>query len=158
MINSVYIYGASLMAQKVKNQPANAGDVDSIPGSRRFSGLGEAHWNHPPWPGAIVTMCTSRFTPGGPGEEHGTNTTAPTRRGQDRSQGDTTRPTTSQILAGNHLGWATHAPPRRTLSQNDWSDNPGTNPIHKPETVSHVAQRSSWAPSPCRSLPGHPSQ
>ena len=34
---------ASLMAHKVKNWPANAGDVDSIPGLKRFSMFGEAH-------------------------------------------------------------------------------------------------------------------
>ena len=129
MINSVYIYGASLMAQKVKNQPANAGDVDSIPWSRRFSVLGEAPWlKPPPWPGSTATMRMSRFTIRGPGEEHGTNKTAPARRGQDRSQGDTTRPTTSQNPRWQP-SWLSNAWTTRKDSESEWLVNPGTNPI-----------------------------
>ena len=41
------------------------------------------------------------------------------------------------LLAGIHLGWTRHAPPGRTLSQNDLAkDNPETNPITiKPKTT-----------------------
>ena len=37
------IYGASLVAQLVKNLPANAGDLDSIPGSGRPPGGGKGN-------------------------------------------------------------------------------------------------------------------
>ena len=53
-------------------------------------------WNHPPWPGTMVTICVSYFTTGSPGREHRTNKPPPTRRVRERSKGDTTCPTTSQ--------------------------------------------------------------
>ena len=40
---SVSIWGGCLMAQMVKNPPANAGDMGSIPGSGRFSGKGNGN-------------------------------------------------------------------------------------------------------------------
>ena len=42
-------------------------------------------------------------------------------------------------------------------SQGSAKDNPETNPITiKPETESHVAERSSWVPLPCCPPPGCP--
>ena len=35
-------------------------------------------WNHPPWPGTIVTICMSYFTIGSPGKEQRTNKPTPT--------------------------------------------------------------------------------
>ena len=58
--------------------------------------LGKAQGNHPPWPGATVTICMCCFMTGGPGKEHGTNKPPPTGRVQERSKGDTTCQTTSQ--------------------------------------------------------------
>ena len=40
---SVSLWGGYLMAQMVKNPPANAVDVGSIPGSGRFSGKGNGN-------------------------------------------------------------------------------------------------------------------
>ena len=53
-------------------------------------------WNHPPWPGSLVTICTSCFMTGGPGKEHRTNKPPPTGRVREWSKGDNTCPTTSQ--------------------------------------------------------------
>ena len=155
----ICIYMASLMAHKVKNRPDNAGDVDSIPGSKRFSVLREAHcWNRPPWPGTTVTIRTSCFTTGGPGEEPGTNKAPPTGRVRERSHGDPTCPTTSQ----NPLqppSWLSDACTTRKDSESEWlvRDNQETQPITiNPEAASHVAELSSWAPSPSCSPPGCP--
>ena len=83
--------------------------------------LGEAHWNRPPWPGTIVTVCISCFTTGGPGKEHRTNKPPPTRRVWERSKGDTTCAPTSQNPSLWHPSWLNKAaPPGRMLSQNDW--------------------------------------
>ena len=48
--------------------------------------------------------------------------------------------------------------PGRTLSQSDWPETSGeTHPITiKPETASHMAEHSSWVPSPSCSPPGRP--
>ena len=42
-LSSILNRGASLMAQMVKNQPAKAGDLDSIPGSGRLPGEGNGN-------------------------------------------------------------------------------------------------------------------
>ena len=62
------------------------------------------------------------------------------------------------LLFGIHLGWTRHAPPGRTLSQNDWlKEYLETNPITiKPKTASHVAELFSWVPLPYCSPPGCP--
>ena len=48
--------------------------------------VGEAHWNRPPWPGSVVTICMSCFMTGDPGKEHGTNKPPPTGRVRERSE------------------------------------------------------------------------
>ena len=68
------------------------------------------------------------------------------------------RPPSRIFLTGIHLGWTRHAPPGRTLSQNDWlKEYLETNPITiKPKTASHVAELFSWVPLPYCSPPGCP--
>ena len=89
--------------------------------------LGEAHWNHPPWPGTMVTICMSCFRTGGPGKEHGTDKPPPTGRVQ-KGQKETTYvwPPPRILLAGIHLGCTT-----RKDSETEWlaKDNLETNPI-----------------------------
>ena len=63
------------------------------------------------------------------------------------------RPPPRILLAGIHLGWTRRAPPRRTLSQNDWLK---TTITKKPEAVSHAAEQFSWVPLHSCSLPGSP--
>ena len=43
MITSMAVFGASLMFQRVKNLPANAGDMDLIPGLGRSPGEGNGN-------------------------------------------------------------------------------------------------------------------
>ena len=120
--------------------------------------LGEAHQLKPPTcPGTKVTICMSCFTTGGPGKEHGTNKPPPTGSVRERSKGDTTCPTTSQNPSPWPPSWLNKACTTRKDSESEWlaKDRPETNPITiKP--ASHVAERSSWVPSPCCSLPGRP--
>ena len=60
---------------------------------------------HPSQELCTVIICVSYFTTGGPGKENRTSKSPPTGRVWERSKGDTTRLTTSQILiAGIHLG------------------------------------------------------
>ena len=62
------------------------------------------------------------------------------------------------LLAGIHLGWAVVRATRKD-PESEWlaRDNPETNPITlKPETVSYVAEQSSWIPLPSCSPPGRP--
>ena len=122
-----------------------------------------ADWHHPSWPGKMVTTYMSYFTTGVPGEELGTNKLPRTGRIQDRSKGERRL----QSICSNNLPessslqsilakWYVHHQ-ERTLSQNDWLQNPETNPITiKPETLSHVAEQFSWVPLPSCSLPGRP--
>ena len=101
----------------------------------------------------------SCFTTGGPGKEHGTNKPSPTGRVRERSKGDTMCLTTSQNPSHWHPSWLSDAYTTRKDSESELlaKDNPETNPINiKPETVSHMAEQSSWVPLPCCSLPRHP--
>ena len=43
MITSMAVFGVSLMFQRVKNLPANAGNMGSIPGSDRSPGEGNGN-------------------------------------------------------------------------------------------------------------------
>ena len=125
----------------------------------RASVLGEAHWNHPPWPGTIITICMSCFMTGDPGKEHRTNEPAATRRTRKRSKGDTTCPTTSQNPSRRHPYWLNKVHTTRKDSESEWlaKDNMETNPITiKPETASHLAEQFSWIPLPYCSPPRHP--
>ena len=118
---------------------------------------GNIDQNCPSWSGTI-SYCTSYLTSGGPGKEWGTNKLTPTRKIRERSKGarDTSTYDSKSpqiLLDGIHLGWDMHTEPERTLSQNDWPET--TSPITiKPETVSHMAEKSCWVPLPCCSLPG----
>ena len=84
----------------------------------------------------------SCFMTGRPGKEHRTNKPPPTRRVQERSKSDTTCPTISQNPSLWHpFGWKKHAPPGRTLIQNDWLKTTGKlipSPWN-PEAASHMA-------------------
>ena len=80
----------------------------------------------------------SCFTIGGPGKEHGTNKSPPTRRVQQRLKGNTIYPTTSQNPSRWHPSWLNKACTTRKDSESEWlaKDNPETNPITiKPETL-----------------------
>ena len=113
--------------------------------------LGKAQGNHPPWPGATVTICMCCFMTGGPGKEHGTNKPPPTGRVQERSKGDTTCQTTSQNPSHWLPSWLSNACTTRKDSESDWliRDHPETIPITiKPKTVSHIAEQFSWVPLP----------
>ena len=121
--------------------------------------LGEAHWNRPPWPGTIVTICMSCFTTGSPAKEHRTNKPPPIGRVWKRSKGDTTCLTTSQNPTLWHPSWLNKACTTGKDSELEWlaKDNPETNPITiKLETASHVAELFSWVPLPYCSPPGCP--
>ena len=80
--------------------------------------LGEAHWNHPLWPGTILTICMSCFRTGGSGMEV-KSLHQPEEFGKGQKKTLHVQPP-PRILSGIHLGWTRHAPPGRPLSQNDW--------------------------------------
>ena len=115
-----------------KRPPSQLATKQQILSIKSLAGVvsgGTLNWNHPPWPGTIVTICVSYFTTG-PGKEHGTNKPPPARRVWERSKGDTVLPPPRILLAGIYLGWAMLAPPGRTL-ESGWlaRDNSETNPI-----------------------------
>ena len=117
------------------------------------------NWNCPPWPGTIVTICMSCFMTGGPGKEQGTNKPPPTRRVRERSEGDTTCPTTSQNPSLWHPSWLNKVCTTRKNSESEWlaKDNPETSPITiKPRTASHVTEQFYWVPSSSCSPHGCP--
>ena len=101
----------------------------------------------------------SYFRIGGPGKEHGNSKPPPTRRIQERSEGDTTCLTTSKNPSLWHPSWLNKACTTRRDSESEWlaKDNPETHHITlKPKTVSHMAQVFSWVPFPYCSPPGCP--
>ena len=101
----------------------------------------------------------SYFTTGSPSKEHGTNKPSPTRRIWERSKGDTTCPTTSQILFLWHPSWLSNMHATRKDPESEWlaRDNLEANPITiKPKTVSHMAEQFSWVALPYCSPPGLP--
>ena len=101
----------------------------------------------------------SCFTTEGPAKEHGTNKPPPTRRVQERSKGDTTRPTISQNHSHWHPSWLNKMCTTRKDAESEWlaKDDPETNPITiKPKTASHVTEQFSWVPFPSCSLPRCP--
>ena len=78
--------------------------------------------------GTIGTICRSPFTTGGSGKEHGTNKSPPKRRVQERSEGDTMCPTTSQNPRW-HPPWLSDACATRKDSESESlaKYNPETN-------------------------------
>ena len=122
--------------------------------------LGEAHW---PKPSTLTrhhsNHLTGSFTTGSPGKEHQTNKPPPTGRIGERSNRDTTCPTTSQNPSCWHPSWLNKACTARMDSESEWwaKDNPETNPKHH-KTASHVAELFSWVPLPYCSPPGRPFQ
>ena len=70
----------------------------------------------------------SYFTTGGPGKEQGTNKPPPTRRIWERSKGERRHQSTcpanlpESSSLESILAERLHAPPERTLSQNDWPE------------------------------------
>ena len=120
--------------------------------------LGVTRWlKHPPCPGTSVTICVSYFMKGGPG-----NTELISYHQPDvwkTSKGDATCWTTSQSPPRWHPPWLSNVCATKKDPESEClaKDNPETNPITvKPETASHMAEQSSWAPSPYCSPPGHP--
>ena len=104
----------------------------------------------------MVTICESYFTTGGPGKEHRTNKPPPTRRVWERSKGDTTTQNPSRWRPS----WLSNVWATRRDPESEWlaRDNLETHSISiKPETVSHVANESSWVPLRFCSLPRCPS-
>ena len=115
--------------------------------------------NSPPWPGIIVTICVSCFMTVGPGKGHGMNKPPPIGTVQERSKGDTMCPTISQNPSRWHPSCLSNACATRKDPESEWlvRDNSETNPFTiKPETVSHVAEQSSWVPFPYCFPPRHP--
>ena len=94
--------------------------------------------NRPPWPGTVVTICTSCFTTGGHGKGHGTNKPPPTGKVQKRSKGDTTCPTTSQNPPRWHPSWLSNVcatrkdPESERLTKDNLEINPITIKQNKP--------------------------
>ena len=68
---------------------------------------------------------------GGPDKEYGTNKPPPTRRVQERSQGDTECPSTSQNPSHQHPSWPSDACAIRKDPELEWlaKDHLETNPI-----------------------------
>ena len=109
--------------------------------------LAEAHWNRPPWPGTVVTICMSCFTTEvlvrEPISLHQLEELA---KGQNETPH--VQPPPRILLSGIHLGWARRAPPGKTL-ESEWlaKDNPEINAITiKLETASHETEQFSWVP------------
>ena len=75
----------------------------------------------------IVTICMSCFTTEGPGKEH---RTVPTRRILERSEGDTTCPTTSQNPSCWHPAWLSNVCTARKDPESERlaKDNSDANP------------------------------
>ena len=88
-------------------------------------------WNHPTWPGTIVTIWVSYFMTGGPGKEHVTKKPLLTRKVWERSKGDTTCPITSQNPSCWHLSELSNACTTRKDSESEQlaKDNQEMNPI-----------------------------
>ena len=132
----------------------------SIGTSASFLLLEEAHGLKPPTLARHHSnLCMRRSTTEGPGKEHGSNKPPSTRRVLERSNGDTTCPTTSQNPSLWHPSWRNKACTTRKDSEPEGlaKDNPETNPITiKPQTASHVTELFSWVPLPCCSPPGCP--
>ena len=78
----------------------------------------------------IVTICMSCFTTEGPGKEH---RTVPTRRILERSEGDTTCPTTSQNPSCWHPAWLSNVCTTRKDPESERlaKDNSDANPNYR---------------------------
>ena len=124
---------------------------------------GTTDWNRLCWAGTIINTCVSYLTTGRPGKECRTNKLPPTGRIQERSEEEretpvhvSCQPPESFSLAFILAEWCNghqEGPRVQVIGQRQ----PKTNPITiKPETTSHMAEQSSWVPSPCYSLPWHP--
>ena len=114
----------------------------------------ETHWNCPPWPGTIVTICMSYFTTGSPSKEHRTDKPPPTRRIWERSKGDATGPTISQNPPRWNASWLSSMCTPTNDPVSEWLAR--VNPETNPETARHVTEQLSWVLLPCCSLPGLP--
>lgn len=108
--------------------------------------------NSPPWQGTVTT-CMSYFTTGGPVRNMELKKPPPTGRTWKRSKGDASPyvlPTFQNLPCWNPL-WLRDAQVIRNDLVSEWlaRDNPETNSTtKKPETISHVAEQSSWVPIP----------
>ena len=93
---------------------------------------------HPHWPDTIITVCVSYFTTRGKNYYYQGSSTELTshhqleefRKGQKETPHSDVPPLPRILLASIHPGSAMSAPPRRTLSQINWTKtNLETNPI-----------------------------
>ena len=77
--------------------------------------------------------------------------------GKGQKETPRVRPPPRILLAGVHLGCDACTTRKDSESYDRPKTNPETNPITvKPETMSHMAEKFSWVPSPYRSPPGGP--
>ena len=100
-------------------------------------------------------------TTGGSGKEHGTNKLTATGRIWETSKAERKHQSipTSQNPSRWNPSWLSNVGTSRKDPESEWlaRDNPETNLITvKPETVSHTAEKVSWVPLPCCSLPRRP--
>ena len=134
--------------------------LNDLAPAHQHSGSGKhTDWNHPPWPGTIVTIHVNYFTTGGPNKEHGRVQPSPTQRVGEMSEGDATCPATSQNPSLWHPCWLSSAYDTRKDPESERlaKDNQETNPIPiKPETAGHTGEQFSWVPLPSCSPPRHP--
>ena len=109
------------------------------------------NWNHPPWPGTIVTTCLSYLKQNilVQNEEPVSYHQLEEFEKDQKERGDSDHISYQPpriLLAGIHLGWA----------MCEWlaRDNSETNPATiKPQTVNHEADQFSWVPLLCCFLP-----
>ena len=83
--------------------------------------LTETTW---PWPGRIITTCTSYLTTGGPNKEHGTDKLLSAKRilegpkgGREMPGHNMSCPPPRNPRTGNRLDWEIHAPPGKALNR-----------------------------------------
>ena len=123
---------------------------------------GSTDWNRPPWPGTMITICISYLVTGGPGKECRTSHDQLEELGKSQKERGDSSPyvlPTSQNPPLWNPSWLSDACATRKDPESEWlaRDNPETNPITiKPESVSHMAEQSSWVSLPCCCPPGCP--
>ena len=79
----------------------------------------------------------------------------PEELGKGQKETPHVRPPPRILLTGIHIDWTRHAPPGRTLSQNDWvKDNPETNPITTKHKTAMWQSSSPTFPYPTALRPG----
>ena len=118
------------------------------------------NWNHPPWPGTIVTTCLSFIKQNilVQNEELVSYHQLEEFEKDQKERGDS-RPyilPASQNPSCWNPSWLSNACTNRKDPESEWlaRDNSETNPATiKPQTVNHVADQFSWVPLLCCFLP-----